>query len=195
MLIDDTPIAWTGRHSDAVPYGISSIHSIAAQGAISGKPQVPRLGAAPWAGAFRLRAVLTWILLMVLAGCAAPPDEAALRARIDGLHAAIESRDADALLDAVDPEFGGPDGMDRDGLLRYATLMLLRQQNVGVTMGPVEVDVRGDRAAARFDAVVTGSNRFIPEGIEARRVETVWRRDGGDWVLVNADWSKPALAR
>jgi hypothetical protein len=42
---------------------------------------------------------------------------------------------------------------------------------------------------------VTGSNRFIPEGVEARRVETVWRLEGGDWVLVSADWSKPALAK
>lgn len=132
---------------------------------------------------------------MVLSACAAPPDEAALRARIDGLQAAIESRDAEILLDAVDPGFGGPNGMDRDGLRRYATLMLLRQQNVGVVIGPVEVEIHGDRAAARFDAVVTGTNRFLPEGVQARRVETVWRRDGGDWVLVNADWSRPALAR
>jgi ketosteroid isomerase-like protein len=132
---------------------------------------------------------------MALAGCAAPADEAALRARIDDLQAAIESRDADTLLDAVDAEFGGPDGMDRDGLRRYATLMLLRQQNVGVAIGPVDIELHGDRAGARFDAVVTGSNRFVPEGVEARRVETVWRRDGDDWVLVSADWSQPALAR
>ncbi len=135
------------------------------------------------------------LALVLLAGCADPPDEAALRARIDGVQAAIESRDADALLDAVDPGFGGPEGMDREGLRRYATLMLLRQQNVGITIGPVEVELHGERAAARFDAVVTGGNRFVPEGVEARRVETVWRRDGDDWVLVSADWSRPALAR
>lgn len=136
-----------------------------------------------------------WSVLAILAGCANPPDEAALRARITSLQEAIEARDADTLLDAVDPEFGGPGGMDRDGLRRYASLMLLRQQNVGVAIGPVEVELRGDRAAARFDAVVTGSNRFLPEGIEARRVETVWRLEGGDWVLVSADWSRPALAK
>lgn len=136
---------------------------------------------------------MTWAAAAVLAGCSAPPDEAALRDRIAGLQAAVEARDADTLLDAVDPEFGGPEGMDRDGLRRYATLMLLRQQNVGVVVGPVEVALHGDRASASFDAVVSGSNRFLPEGVEARRVETVWRRDGDEWVLVSADWSKPAL--
>ena len=131
--------------------------------------------------------------LALAVGCSAPPDEAALRERIEAMQAAVEARDADALLDAVDEGFGGPEGMDRDGLRRYATLMLLRQQNVGVVIGPVEVELHGDRASARFDAAVSGSNRFIPEGVEARRVETVWRRDGDEWVLVAADWSKPAL--
>lgn len=195
MLIDNTPIAWTARVADAAPYGNSSIRSIAAQGAISGKPR--------WRGFSRLAqrkgrgllATLTCLALLALPGCAAAPDEAALRDRINGLEAAIEARDADALLDAVDPEFGGPQGMDRDGLRRYATLMLLRQQNVGITIGPIDAEVHGERASAQFDAVVTGSNRFIPEGVEARRVETVWRREGGDWVLVSADWSRPALAK
>jgi hypothetical protein len=134
-------------------------------------------------------------LTILLAGCSPPPDEAALRARIDGLQAAIEARDADALLDAVHSEFGGPGGMDRDGLRRYAALMLLRQQNVGVVLGPVDVEVHGERAAARFDAMVNGGNRLLPEGVEARRVETAWRIESGEWVLVSADWSKPALSR
>lgn len=106
---------------------------------------------------------------------------------------AVEARDSDALLASVDDEFSGPDGMDRAGLRRYAVLMLLRQQRVGVVLGPVEVQIYGDRASARFDALVTGANRFMPEGLEARRVETVWRRDGDAWLLVSADWSKPAL--
>ncbi|KJS67914.1 MAG: hypothetical protein JM57_11830 [Comamonadaceae bacterium BICA1-1] len=140
-------------------------------------------------------ALLLALLAATLLACARPADEAALRERISAMQQAIEARDADSLLEAVDPEFGGPGGMDRDGLRRYATLMLLRQQRVGVALGPVEVEIHGERAAARFDALVTGANRFVPEGVEARRVETVWRRSGGEWVLVSADWSKPALAR
>jgi hypothetical protein len=156
MLIDNTPIAWTARHANAAPYGISSIRSIAAQGAISGKPRGRCFFPSSWRKGRGLLAVLTCLVLMALAGCADPPDEAALRARITSLQEAVEARDTGALLEAVDPEFGGPDGMDRDGLRRYATLMLLRQQNVGVAIGPVDVELRGDRAAARFDAVVTG---------------------------------------
>lgn len=141
-----------------------------------------------------MRQVAISLLLLVLASaCSAPADEAALRAQIDAMALAVEARDADALLASVDDEFGGPEGMDRTGLRRYATLMLLRQQRVGVVIGPVEVQIQGDRASARFDALVTGASRFVPEGLEARRVETVWRRDDDEWRLVSADWSKPAL--
>ncbi len=160
---------------------------------MAGKVHGRGFGAFLRSTACRPLAIVTLLASLALAGCAVPPDEAALRGRIVEMQAALEARDADTLLEAVDDEFGGPDGMDRNGLRRYATLMLLRQQNVGVTLGPVEVELYGDRASARFDAVVTGTNRFIPEGVEARRVETVWRRDGEDWVLVSADWSKPAL--
>lgn len=140
-------------------------------------------------------ALLLALLAMSLVACGRPADEEALRERISAMQEAIEARDAGSLLAAIDPEFGGPGGMDRDGLRRYATMLLLRQQHVGVVIGPIEVERHGDRASARFDAVVTGANRFVPEGVEARRVETIWRRSGGDWVLVSADWSKPALAR
>lgn len=130
--------------------------------------------------------------VFLLAACATEPDEAALRGRIAELQVAVEARDAGALAEVVADDFGGPDGMDREGLRRYATLMLLRQQRVGVVLGPIEVELHGDRAAARFDAVVTGADRLLPEGVEARRVETVWRREGDEWILVGADWRRPA---
>ena len=133
--------------------------------------------------------------LGLLAGCAKPADEAALRAALAEGQQAIEARDADRLMDLVGDEFGGPDGMDRAGLRRYAALMLLGQQRVGLTLGPVTVELHGDRAVARFDALVTGGGRFVPEGAEARRVETVWRLEGGEWKLASADWSQPALGR
>lgn len=111
------------------------------------------------------------------------------------MQAAVEARDADALLEPVDEAFGGPQGMDRDGLRRYAALIFLRQRRVGVVLGPVDVEMHGDRAAARFDALVTGAEGLLPGSAEARRVDTVWRLEDGEWVLVTADWSKPVLAR
>jgi len=132
-------------------------------------------------------------LLGVLTACSRPADEAALRAQVDVLQQAVEDRSADRLLESVDEGFVGPGGMDRDGLKRYATLMLLRQQQVAIVIGPVDVQLFEDRATARFNAVVTGASRFIPEGIESRRVETVWVRDGDEWRLLSADWSERSV--
>lgn len=168
----------------------SSIRSIPAQGPFTGKPvtarRLPDFTAS-------LRGLLAMLALAVtLGGCAHPPDEEALRDRIAEMQSAIEARDADALADAVAVDFSGPEGMDRSGLRRYAALMLLRQQRVGVVLGPIEVTLHGDRATARFDAMVSGAEGLLPQGLEARRVDTTWRRDGGDWVLVAADWRSPA---
>ncbi len=178
MLIDKTPVAWrdaqqkTGIRSDL------SIRSIPAQ----------RLPAGKLHGAFVRIFFIT--MLCFLAACSAPPDEAALRSEIQAMQQAIEERSADRLLESVDDDFVGPVGMDHDGLQRYATLMLLRQQNVTVVIGPIDVAMFQDRATARFNAVVTGASRFIPEGVESRRVETVWQRDGDRWILISADWSE-----
>lgn len=171
-------MTWSDAQQSAGIRSDSSIRSIPAQ----------RLTAGKLRGAF-VRVVFIG-LLGLLAACSAPPDEAALRSEIQAMQEAIEARSADRLLDSVDDDFVGPKGMGRDGLQRYATLMLLRQQHVAVVIGPIDVEMFQDRATARFNAVVTGASRFIPEGVESRRVETVWQRDGDRWVLISADWSE-----
>ena len=186
MLIDSTPIArTTGQAHGATRGSSSSIRSIAAQGDGGGKPECRGLRALLTGG-------LLLPLLALLVACARPADEAALRDTLAGMQAAVEARDADRLLGAVAEDFAGPEGMDREGLRRYVTLLLLRRQRVGVVLGPVAVDIHGERAAARFDALVTGADGLLPRNAEVLRVETVWRREGGEWRLVAADWSQPA---
>jgi hypothetical protein len=63
---------------------------------------------------------------------------------------------------------------------------------VGVDVGPIEVEVHGERATARFHATLSdGSGRWIPDRRAVLEVETGWRREGGDWTCYNASWSVP----
>jgi len=143
----------------------------------------------------RFRALFTVLACLVLAGlsaCSATPPEQALRDTIAGMEAAIEAKDADALVASIADDFGGPDGMDRDRFRRYAALVWLRNREVGVALGPVEVEVMGERAVARFTAATRGGEGFLPDRANVYRVETGWRRDGDDWLLISADW-QPAL--
>lgn len=157
-----------------------SIHSIGAYAPGTGKAR------GVW-----FRAVFTGLLslLAVLgAGCAKEPPEAALRATIAGMQAAAEARDADALAEAVSEEFVGPEGMDRDQFRRTMAVVWLRDKNVGVQLGPLDVELLGDRARVEFTAGTTGGAGWLPDRGQLHRVKTAWRLEGGDWKLISATW-------
>ena len=128
-----------------------------------------------------------WVALA--SGCAGPSPEQALRSRMDQLQSAIDARDAGAVEDVLADDFVGNAGMDRPGARRLAAAMFLRYREVGVRFGPVEVELRGERATARFTVVATGgSGGLLPENGQVYDVTTGWRRDGDDWRITSADW-------
>ncbi|GAB3351280.1 nuclear transport factor 2 family protein [Lysobacter tyrosinilyticus] len=132
-----------------------------------------------------------WLVLvsaMVLVACAKTPPEERLRAAVAGLQSAIEKHDGSAVQDLLADDFIGPEGLDRDGARRLAQVMFLRYRDVGVTLGPLEVEVRQQHASVRFTAALTGGSGTLPESGQVYDVETGWRMEGGDWRLVNASW-------
>lgn len=140
-----------------------------------------------------LRAVFTGpaiALALALSGCSRTPPEQALREAIAGMQAAAEARDAAAVVEPVAEDFAGPGDLDRDGLRRMLALRFLANQQVGVTLGPLDVTLHGeDRAEVAFTAATTGgSGGLLPDTGRVHQVHTGWRREGDDWVLVSARW-------
>ena len=131
---------------------------------------------------------LLWFGLVLVAGCRSEPPEAALRATIDRMQAAAEARDAGAMADAISGEFIGPDGMDRDQFRRTLALVWLRDQQVGVQLGPLDVKLVGDGATVAFTAGTSGGAGWLPERGQLHRVKTGWRLEDGEWMLVSASW-------
>lgn len=132
------------------------------------------------------------MLAVATVACAPPPGEAALRQQVVDLEAAVEAGDGQAVLGLVTEDFAGPSGMDRDGLRRYMAAFRLGQRRVEAVVGPLEVELHGDRAAVRSDVAVAGFDRFSPDNASARRLETTWRLEEGEWRLAAADWRAPA---
>ena len=129
---------------------------------------------------------------MLLGGCHRTPPEQALRDTIARMQSAGETGDIDALMEPIAEDFAGSEGMDRTAFRRYVTFMRMRQANVGVTLGPIEVKLIGDRATANFTATITGGPGLLPNQAQLYAIETGWRLDGGDWKLITATW-KPQL--
>ncbi|WP_233198547.1 MULTISPECIES: nuclear transport factor 2 family protein [Luteimonas] len=138
--------------------------------------------------------VFALLVLAFAAGCARAPPEEALRAQVAALQQSLEARDASALEALLDEDFIGPDGMDRRAARRMATLMLMRQQAIGVTAGPLDVQLQGeDSATVRTTAALTGgSGRLLPDNARAYRVDSTWRRRGDTWRMLSIRW-EPAL--
>ena len=133
----------------------------------------------------------TLALCMVLAACAKTPPEQALRRTIDDMHAAVEARDVSGLSDGIARDFIGPGGMDRTAARRLAQLVFLRNQKVGMTMGPLDIAMREGGATVRFTAAMTGgSGGLLPQSGQVYEVRTDWRSDGDEWELVAAEWNE-----
>jgi hypothetical protein len=129
------------------------------------------------------------VVLVALAACTRTPPEQRLRMQIAAMADALQQRQASQVMAPIASDFAGGDGLDRRGLQRLLQVQLLGNAAVGATLGPVAVELHGDTAEARFDAVLTGgSGRLLPERVEAWRVTTAWRRDGADWQLYSAQW-------
>lgn len=131
-----------------------------------------------------------WVLLLltVLSACARTQPEELLRATVSELQVAIEKHDGSAVREVLADDFIGPEGLDRDAARRMAQAMFLRYPDVGVTLGPLDVEVGQEQATVRFTAALTGGRGALPESAQIYDVETGWRMDEGDWRLVNARW-------
>ena len=127
---------------------------------------------------------------LLLGACTGTPPEQRLREAMASMQAAIEQRDAAALADHLADDFVGPDGMDRDGARRMAMVMLRRHRNVGVTLGPPDIELQDGHATVRFAAVLTGGSGVLPESARVQDVTTGWRDEGGAWRLTSADWER-----
>ena len=133
--------------------------------------------------------LLAALLALLSAGCTRTPPEQALRDTIAAMEAAAEARDADALEEYLAEDFVGPGGMDRDGFRRTAALLWLRSREIGVSLGPLEVEVTGEHARVRFTAATRGGEGLLPDSANVHAVDTAWRIEDGEWRLISAEWA------
>lgn len=143
-------------------------------------------------GALRAALVMLFALCCALtAGCRRPAPEAALREAVASLQSAIEARDADGVGDALADDFIGNDALDRDGARRLAALMFMQSQTIGVSLGPLDVALQGERATVRSTAALTGgAGRLLPDSAGLYDVVSGWRLADGEWRMSSVEWTR-----
>jgi ketosteroid isomerase-like protein len=128
-------------------------------------------------------------LCLTLVGCSRVPAEQRLRTAIAELQEAIEARAPARAVEHLAEDFVGSGNLDRDGARNLLRLMAIRHQQLGLTLGPMQLQLIGDRATVTFTAVATGgSGALIPQSARVWNVETAWRDEDGSWRLISAEW-------
>ena len=135
-----------------------------------------------------MRRFVIMIWFMVLSACSRAPDEQRLRDTIAAMADAVESKDAGGFIAHVSDDFDGDHGsFDRQSLRGFLAAQMMRKQSLGVTLGPLDVKVQGDRATVRVDALVTGGEGLLPDSGEHLDIESGWRLVDGEWVCYVAE--------
>lgn len=137
-----------------------------------------------------LRAALCVLGLLLAGGCSRTPPEQRLREQLSSMQEALEQRRAGDFMEGVAPDFEGNGGIDHAALQQVVRAQVLANASIGLTLGPADVQLQGDRATVKFSVVTTGgSGRFLPDSAQAWDVTSGWREEGGEWRLYYAEWT------
>ena len=108
--------------------------------------------------------------------------------------AAEEGRHLD-FMENVSDDFSARQGsMGRLEFHRFMIFQINQHRRLQAQFFPIYVsETGGDTASAHFKLLVTGGAGMLPERGQLFEVETKWIRDGGDWLLGEADWEPVSL--
>lgn len=131
------------------------------------------------------------LALTTFAGCRHTPDETRVREAIGSAERAAELADASGVVEALSEDFDGNDGqLGRKDIANLIRLARLRGEHVGVTLGPISVERRGERLVADFTVSLTQGSSLLPDAAGVYQVETAWRSEGDEWRCYSATWTR-----
>jgi len=139
---------------------------------------------------WRMAVVLVSVLLV--GACSRTPDDTLIRDTVASMQTAMEGSSPRDFMKHVTADFTGNAGsVDHDGLHNLLRAIVLRNEKIGVTLGPIDVEVQGSRATLHVTATLTGgAGGLLPERGAIYAITSGWRKEGRDWLCYNAQWEQ-----
>ena len=139
----------------------------------------------------RARSSVWLVLALALAACGGDDPAAALKREIGEMESAVEARKPNEFLRRVTEDFTANDGqIDKRVLHGLLVSQLLGEQDVSVTLGPLDVHLHdADTATVKVSVLLLGG-RWLPERGQTLQIESGWKRKGGEWRCYVARWSE-----
>jgi len=129
------------------------------------------------------------LFALALSACRHTPDEQQVREAIAAVARAAEAGAASDVSAPLSVDFDGNAGeLDRRGLTNMVRLLALRGEHIGVAMGPVSIEHRGERMVATFTVTLTSGGKLLPDQLGLYEVESAWRKEDGKWRCYTASW-------
>jgi len=131
-------------------------------------------------------------LILLLGGCSRTTDEQRIRAAMAAMEQAMEARDPRSFMSHITEDFVGNEAeFDRSALANLVRIEVLRNDSIGVTLGPIEIEMQGDRAKAQVLATFTGGNgNLLPEHGSIYAITSSWKRQASEWRCYSATWKQ-----
>jgi outer membrane biogenesis lipoprotein LolB len=144
-------------------------------------------------GVALLRSRISWIALALLTACSDPASpEQQVRAVIDSLETAVESRDVGALVEHISPNYRDSQGQDRAEASRYARGYFVANQSVHLLTRIESLEFPApDEARVKLQVGMAG--RGGEPGASSLNADLydfdlALVREGDEWKLSYADW-------
>lgn len=141
-------------------------------------------------------ALVTFIAMGLLAACGEKLTvEQQIIATLRNMEYAAEEGQHLNFMGHVADTFEGQQGsMDRREFHRFMIFQINQHRRLQAQFFPINVMETGEESAsANFKLLVTGGAGLVPDSGQLYEVETQWLRDGGDWMLIGADWEAVRL--
>ncbi len=131
-----------------------------------------------------MNAFRTLLLLSLLTlACASDRPEVRVKRAFEACVKGTETGDAAAVIERLDPQFAGPEGMDRNAAKLYL-LGVLRREKIGVTVFSNQIDVKGHQAFQTVELLLTSkSGGLLPQDASRRAFVLRWVETDGVWRL------------
>lgn len=133
---------------------------------------------------------LIWVTLLI-SGCEKTPTVEAIRTHIDAMVDGIERKKPDDVLAYMHDDFSTPDGQDKQWAKRLMLFHMMRQHSINIVTSQLNITEQDEFSAdAQFHVLLTGGEGLIPQQGALYQVNSQWRLQNGNWLLIHASWSK-----
>ncbi len=129
---------------------------------------------------------------------AEPSPEAEVKAVIDNIEVAIESRSKSKIFKHVSDEYQDYKDNDKQALQRFATIYMLRNQHIELITNISSVELIDESTVAVEASVLmagksnNGGTLLNQLSADNQRVSAVFKNEDGDWLLNSMSWEQQA---